>query len=372
MTKRILIVIDNLGSGGAQNQITLLAQLLQQRHYDVECLTYHHADFFKFRLDEFNIPVHLVQKKSKIGLSIIQAIGKIVRSKKIDLVISFLQTPSFYSAIAKKVYHNQKPLLISERFISFEKKGSIKYRLKKLSHKIASFASTNSNHERLRLIKLKITNENKIKTIYNLVNLQKFKPIFNHVLTYKLLCVASVSPYKNGLCVVEAMHLLAKNKQLNFKLSWVGSKVYDIPERASYIKEMEDKIIKYNLTGFWEWVTPTKNILPYYQSHDALVHPSYREGLPNVVCESLACGLPVILSDTLDHPDLADHGNNGFLFNYKSPEDLAQSILKFYQTTDERKQQLRTNCRNFAEKQFSEDRFIGSYLEIINSISLHD
>jgi len=162
---------------------------------------------------------------------------------------------------------------------------------------------------------------------------------------------------------------LKNNKQLDFSITWVGKKVYSMPERAEYINLMEQKIKEYDLTNYWYWIEPTQNIKEFYLGHDALVHASYREGLPNVVCESLACGLPVILSDILDHPILADHGQNGILFDHTKPEKLADAILEFYSFESSKHMAMRKQCRNFAEKHFSEQRFLSEYKDIIKKIT---
>ncbi len=369
MSKRILFVIDNLGSGGAQNQMTLLASLLSQQSYNIEFFTYHTGDFFKFRLDALAITIHSIPKTTKVGFNVVQKLRRVLKANQFDAIISFLQTPSFYASIAKVLAGNKIPLVISERFISFEKKGTIRYRVKKITHALADFATTNSHHERERLIRKGLTTTDKIKTIYNVVDLIHFEPSTDVKIRNQLLCVASVSSYKNGLCVLEAMNLLKQSDALNFNLSWVGNKVYTIPERAEYIKRMEDKIQDYDLQDHWTWIEPTKDIKSFYHSHDALVHPSYREGLPNVVCESLACGLPVILSHVLDHAILADYPNNGFLFDPAQAQELADRIKSFYEMTETDKNKMRSNCRRFSEKHFSEQRFVDNYTSILQSLT---
>ncbi len=43
----------------------------------------------------------------------------------------------------------------------------------------------------------------------------------------------------------------------------------------------------------------------------------------------MSCARPVIISDTLDHPLLVTPGENGFLFDYRDPADLAEKIKIF-------------------------------------------
>jgi len=58
--------------------------------------------------------------------------------------------------------------------------------------------------------------------------------------------------------------------------------------------------------------------------HDAFVHPSFYEGMPNVVCEALAAGLPVLVSDVCDHPLLVEKGVQGFLFSLRKTLNRSQ------------------------------------------------
>ena len=49
---KVLCLIENLGSGGAERQMVGLAALLKERGHDVTVLTYYPDDFYKHVLDE--------------------------------------------------------------------------------------------------------------------------------------------------------------------------------------------------------------------------------------------------------------------------------------------------------------------------------
>lgn len=64
---KILFLIDNLGSGGAQRQMTTIACLLKNRAYDVSFLVYSEENFFRKCLVDNNIQVVTISSKNVIG-----------------------------------------------------------------------------------------------------------------------------------------------------------------------------------------------------------------------------------------------------------------------------------------------------------------
>ncbi len=66
-----------------------------------------------------------------------------------------------------------------------------------------------------------------------------------------------------------------------------------------------------------------------YQDLDLMVLPSYTEGLPNVVLESLAMGVPVIATRVGGTPDIISDDVSGVLIEPNSPETLAVKIAEF-------------------------------------------
>ena len=67
------------------------------------------------------------------------------------------------------------------------------------------------------------------------------------------------------------------------------------------------------------------DIRPYVAISDVLVHPSYREGFPNVVLQGSCMGLPCIVSDINGCNEIISQNINGLIVPVKSAEKLHEA-----------------------------------------------
>jgi len=66
----------------------------------------------------------------------------------------------------------------------------------------------------------------------------------------------------------------------------------------------------------------------YYQSADALILPSLKEGLPNVVLEAMAGGLPCVAARASGSRELIEEGETGFTYAHGDVAELAEAIRR--------------------------------------------
>src|SRR5689334_21188593 len=114
---RLLFVIDNLSTGGAQRQMVNLALGLVQRGHQVRIFCYAPGDKLAQPLRDAGISITWREKHSRFSLDVIFVLRKIIASDQFDMVLSFLTTPNFYALIAGRLATGRKlPIIVSERF----------------------------------------------------------------------------------------------------------------------------------------------------------------------------------------------------------------------------------------------------------------
>lgn len=69
-----------------------------------------------------------------------------------------------------------------------------------------------------------------------------------------------------------------------------------------------------------------------YNDLDAMVLPSYTEGLPNVVLESLLMETPVIATDVGGTAEIVHHRDTGVLVEKQMPEEIAGAMVEFMES----------------------------------------
>ena len=122
---------------------------------------------------------------------------------------------------------------------------------------------------------------------------------------------------------------------------------------------------------------PHSQMAKYYSLADVFVLPSITskmgetEGFGVVLLEAMACGLPVIGSDTGGIPDIIKNGETGLLFRQKESPDLANQIIRLLTDEDLRKKMV-ANARDLIETQFSWEIVAERFMEVYYGIIKND
>lgn len=358
--KRILCLIDSLGAGGAQRQIVGLASFLKDRGYGVEVVFYHNNLFYEDVLRGAGVPYTYLEKAEK-NIALIPVLSKHIKNERPDVVIAYLELPSMAACITRFFNHNFK-LIVSERNTTQHTGWAEKIRfwLFRIADFVVPNAFAQADYIKSNFPKL----TSKVVSIPNFVDLQHFLPPSRRAcrLVPEIIIVASIWPPKNTLGFIDAVARL-KTKGYRFHVSWYGLN----KERIEYINQCRYKIDKFDVGGYIELKEKTSQIRDCYQNADVFCLPSFYEGTPNVICEALSCGLPVLCSNVCDNSHYVREGENGFLFDPCDIEQIVKAFDKFFALKDEDYASFCDCSRTIAEEKLSGERFVNDYIKLIEA-----
>ena len=353
--KRTLLITENLGSGGAERQLTGLAVLLKNKGYIVKVITYVENQFYETYLLENGIDYALVPKLRNKYTRVFYIVNEL-RQYNPDIIVSFL--PSVNLSMCLSNFFYRAKLIVSERTHTMSWNFSSRFRF--LLYCIADYVVANSYSEKENISSHCSFLKDKVLAIPNFINIDKFIPrykIKNHQL-FTIVSVGRVIPEKNILRYIEAINLL-KDKGFLIKYTWVGSH-YNV----DYVSRVKSLIHKYHLEDVFELKDHTTNIVEYYQEASAFCLPSLYEGYPNVLCEAMSCALPVICSNTCEMPNIVHDGENGYLFNPYDVNSIASAVEKIYTLSNERLTEMGKTNRMKVKAENSTEKFVNRYIEL--------
>lgn len=136
---------------------------------------------------------------------------------------------------------------------------------------------------------------------------------------------------------------------------------YDDDAYRSRIADLE-------LQGIVKYMGIQMNMRPFIEECHAAIHPSYYEGMTNVVLEHSASGRPCLGSNVPGVQDGIDDGKTGFVFEVKNPNALIEAVRKFMKLSHEEKVAMGEAARRKMEREFDRDIVTNIYIEEINKI----
>lgn len=358
--KKILCLIDSLGAGGAQRQMVGLASFLKEKGYDVVVAFYYNDLFYSDVLSQNTVPFTYIEKALKKTFRF-WFIAKYIRKINPHVVIAFLETPSICACVAR-LFNPRFKLIVSERNTNIytRLRDRFRFTLFRLADQIVPNAFSQEKYIMRTFPRL----SSKIFTIPNFVDLSFFIPPKErhlHVVP-EIMIVASIWPPKNTLAFIEVVAII-KSKGYRVHFSWYGLN----KNHYDYITQCHQKIKQLQVADYIELKEKTRQIRDCYQNADLFCLPSFHEGTPNVICEAMACGLPIICSDVCDNSIFVKDEENGFLFNPNDISSMALSIEKMLSVSNEQYNYFCQHSRRKAEKLFSQETFISKYISVIES-----
>jgi glycosyltransferase involved in cell wall biosynthesis len=184
--------------------------------------------------------------------------------------------------------------------------------------------------------------ESTFSLIYHGVNLQDFQaPPNSEVKSVPenpvILSIGRLVEKKGFQDLLQAL-LLVKNKGAFFRCTIYGD--------GPLCSQLESWIAEHDMVGEVMLLgdRTQQELISIYQSASLFVltpvqtEDGDRDGIPNVLVEAMAVGLPVITTAVAGIPELVEHNRNGLLYQAHDVEGISSGIIELLGKPDQRKQ----------------------------------
>ena len=356
--KRILCFIDSLGSGGAQRQMTELAKLLYQTGYPIKVVFWIHYENDHFLEDELaanQVSIEYAIQMKKTSTRMLE-MRKVIKSYKPDIVISYYSGISKLLCVDHFFHRKAYKLIVSVRTMTRVITSTIKknYKLYRFADIVVPNSTTESNFIITHFPFLK----DKVKTINNFVDEEKFYPIEKSVADYEDVCAIFVGRFNEAKNIHNLLKALGKVKEKGYRLH-VDFYGRDIAEHC------DDLVEELGIQNMVTFCQQSRVIEEKYREHNLFIISSIFEGFPNVLCEAMCCGLPVLGSRVSDIPFIMEEGKNGFIFDPQDTDDMAEKIIQYLELNAQRRYAMGKYSENLSQNKFKKNSFLNKYIELI-------
>ena len=344
MKKKVIWVIDGLGTGGAEKLTYSIMDHLDKNTYDLRVcvLQIKQNNLVAGELEKIGIPVDMVYVPYLRHPANLPRLFRYLARHRPDLIHTQLEFSNTLGSLAGKVLGI--PLVSTLHTLEMPVKGTSEFwRLQLMWGSLRYFCDriiAVSEITRIHSILHGKLPEKKVVTIYNGIDLSSFKAWNRETIAIKrnslhiptdasvLVTVAVLREMKGIQFLIKAMPVLLE-KVPNLYYLIVGEGEYGVTLR----RLVNDLGLEKNVifAGYRD------DIPEMLALSDIFVLPTLADALPTVLIEAMATQLPIVASNVGGVPEIIKNGENGLLTPPANPMKLAEACLKLIQDKDRTK-----------------------------------
>lgn len=329
MGRRILFLARSLQYGGAERQLVSLVNELQRRGVSVKVALFYDGGALSSELVGTIELVHLYKSNRWDILPFFWRLCLLVRRYRPDVVHSYLTVPNIVAAALKLIFPRLRVVWgLRASYMDLGKydwlwhvSSQVERRLSWLADLIIANSFSGKEHA----VASGYAAE-KIHVIVNGIDIERFRPNLRvrmelrkewQVADDRVLIglVGRIDPMKDHRTFLEAAAVLIKTRpNLGFVCVGDGS--------PPYVEKMQELARDLGLNDRLTWVGARSDVAAVYSSLDVLcLSSAFGEGVPNVVGEAMACGVPCVVTDVGDSARIV--GEGGVVVPPGDPQALA-------------------------------------------------
>jgi len=364
---RIMFISTGLAYGGAETQLVHIAIRLKARGWEVYVVSLMPPRAYAEELERTGIPVVSLDICRKlIGLRPVLLLARLIRKWQPSIVHSFMVHANLLARSLRLLV--PIPVLICSAR-SLNEGGRLRELLYRLTDPLCDLTTQVSRTGLERYVQIGIVPAHKIRYIPNGVDTERFcpDPEVRKRLREDLrlgkrfvwLAVGRFAPPKDYPNMLRAFAVVVY-RYPEALLLIVG----DGPLRPSMEKLTEDLHISTHV----KFLGVRRDIPNLMNAADAYVMSSAWEGMPNVLLEAHATGLPIVATDVGGNREVVIEGVTGFLVHPRNPDALAQTMIRLMDLSEEERRRMGEAARRHINENFNLNRVIDQWEDLYREL----
>lgn len=358
-----------IGPAGKEKGVLKIVSMMDKNKFDVDLIVLRKIVYKNLiNVKDFNIIIlNPVQGNS---LKTIPQLTKIFKKNRYDIVYTHSWNTlleGYLAALLARV-----PIKIHGEHGTFER-SYLKDKVQKLLWKRFDAVTVVVGDLEKKLRRIFAYRKNNIKIIYNGADHGKFQPSPKYRETFRkqhglendflVGTVGRFHPVKDHLTLIKGFkHFRSRVPGAKLVLVGGGGKTGE-KNKSRY----DELIKKLDIKDDVMFIPPVSNPEALMNTFDVFVLSSISEGCSNVILESMACGIPLVVTNTGGNPELVTDNDNGLLFEVGNDRELSEKLLSLY-GDPELRQKFSHRGVQLIKERFSLDKTVANYEELYSGL----
>lgn len=303
--KRLLCILSGMDSGGAETFLMKIYRALDRSKYQMDfCINVEHECFYEREIIALGGKIYRIPEKSRSLKQFKKGLTEVVRQNNYKYVLRIASTPMSFMdiKIAKKAGANVCSVRSSNSSDGASLKSKIAYLLGKLLYrKYADVKIAPSDLAARYTFGDKAFEKGEVYILHNALDLNVYR--FDEQARKAIHDEFSIG---NEVKIVGHIGRFSEQKNHTFLLD-VFNEIHDkdpntmllLVGKGELEKNIREKIVEFGLMRNVIFTGVRSDIPALLSAIDVFLLPSLYEGMPNVVIEAQATGLPCLIADTI-------------------------------------------------------------------------
>jgi glycosyltransferase involved in cell wall biosynthesis len=346
---RILFISTGLNRGGAETQVLHLSRGLLARGWQVEVVSLIDRGNMVEEFQDADVPVHqLGMKRGVVDPRAILRLRKIIRRFRPDVVHSHMVHANLLARVTRMV--SKMPVLITTVHSGIEG-GLGKEMAYRITDRLSDLTTIISHDSAERYVRVGAVPAKRLKVVVNGLPVELFRPMRHsrNSIRQELgigdefvwLAVGRLDLPKDYPNLLNAISRIPSKRDL-FLIAGDGPMRSEIETMAASLH-----IDRIRLLGI------RKDVSGLMSAADGYVMSSAWEGLPMVLLEAAASGLPIVATDVGGNREVVRDGISGYLVPKSDPDALAAALQRLQTDSPSSRDAMGAAGRDFVVKNFS-------------------